>query len=521
MGEAVQTHPDQRPLARDRPTPAPGGLRIRPLQGITDPDSAVCTVRRTENSRDSPAVVTHLPSSLPSEAARRSASESAAAGFLLGRIDYERTPPSGNAAGTFRLARMADLLQRLGDPQLAIPCVHIAGSKGKGSTAVMTASILTAAGRRTGLFTSPHIHRFEERIQIDGNLIPPERFDALVNRLRPVAEEMDGGPLGGPTFFELTTALAWLYFVEQRVEVVVLEVGLGGRLDATNLCRPLVTVITSISRDHTRILGDTLEAIAGEKAGIIKPGVPVLTAVSDPGPLAVIRQRAAAAGAPCHVVGEELRVTPQRSGGATETDHLPRYTFDLETPWRAHRALPVPLPGLHQTRNAALATAAADCLNSTAGLPIPETAIPTGLTRVQWPLRIEVAGERPTLILDAAHNEESIAALVQTLRALPARRRRVVCAISRDKDAAAILRLLADGFDELILTRFLGNPRAFPPAELLHCCEPSCVSRVSTADSPAEALQLARARSGPEDLICVTGSFFLAGEVREMLRGTA
>jgi dihydrofolate synthase/folylpolyglutamate synthase len=412
---------------------------------------------------------------------------------------------------------MEDLLRRLGDPQLSIPCVHIAGSKGKGSTAAMTAAMLAAAGHRTGLFTSPHVSRFEERIQVDGVPIPPDRFEALTNRLRPVAEEMDGGPLGGPTFFELTTALAWLYFVERAVNIVVLEVGLGGRLDATNLCRPLVTIITSISRDHTRILGDTLEEIAGEKAGIIKTGIPVLTAVSDAGPLTVIRDKAAAVNAPCHIVGADIALAAHPRTDVGDAAALPHFEIDLSNPWREHHAVQVPLPGRHQTRNAALAVSAIDLLNTQTEVKVPHAAITAGLSAVEWPLRIEVVARRPWLILDAAHNEASIAALIDTLRALPARRRIAIFAASKDKDSAAMLRLLAEGFDQLILTRFINNPRATPPGELLKLSDESFAARVTLSPSPAEALELARKSASADDLICVTGSFFLAGEVRDLV----
>lgn len=443
------------------------------------------------------------------------ASRSAAAGFLLGRIDYERTPPSGNSAGTFRLARMQDLLQRLGNPHLEVPCVHIAGSKGKGSTAAMTAAILTAAGHRTGLFTSPHIERFEERIQIDGVPIPSERFAELVEQLRPVAEEMDPGPLGGPTFFELTTALAWLHFVTEQVDVVVLEVGLGGRLDATNLCRPLVTIVTSISRDHTKILGESLAEIASEKAGIAKPRVPMLTAVSAAEPLAVIRERAAAVDAACHVVGEGIDVafhetTPEGSAGAV----FPSVSIDLDTPWRNHQQVKVPLPGRHQAWNTALAVGTVDLLDATGALCVTKSAIRDGLAAVRWPLRIEVIGRDPLLVVDAAHNEASITALVESLRDVSAVRRIAIVAISKDKDATTMLRYLGAGFDDLILTRFLGNPRAIAVEDLRRLCGDDMTCHLHRAAGPAEALTFARSLATPADLICATGSFFLAGEIR-------
>jgi len=490
---------------------------------------------------------------IPAPARDDAAAAAAAESFLLGRIDYERTPPAGNVHGAFRLERMQDFLARLGDPQTKLPCVHIAGSKGKGSTAAMTAAILTQAGRRTGLFTSPHVERFEERIQIDGVLIPTERFQALVEQIRPIVADMDRAPLGGPTFFELTTALAWLHFLAERVDLVVLEVGLGGRLDATNICRPLVSIITSISRDHTRILGDRPEQIAREKAGIIKPGVPVLTAVAEPGPLAVIRELADRHGAPCHVLGDGIRLTSRlatttavagdaagdeacnrrdRDGHETNRQFessrqeiaaggLPFFDLEIVTPWRTHRGLRTPLAGEHQCRNAALAVAAVDALHAQGAAEVAAEAIPAGLRAVRWPLRVEVVARRPWLILDAAHNEASIQALVDALRPVAARRRLAVFGSSRDKDAPTMLRLLAAGFDQLIVTQFLGNPRAIPADELRQLAEQAAPGRVTLAPTPAAALQAARSLASVDDLICVTGSFFLAGEILELLRSGA
>jgi dihydrofolate synthase/folylpolyglutamate synthase len=422
--------------------------------------------------------------------------------------------------------------------------VHIAGSKGKGSTAAMLASILTAAGHRTGLFTSPHIERFEERIQIDGVPIESQTFVDLVERLRPVAEAMDHTPLGGPTFFELTTALGWLHFQAAGAEIVVLEVGLGGRLDATNLCRSVATLITSISRDHTRLLGETCEEIAREKAGIIKRGIPMLTAVDAPGPLEVIREIAAAHVAPLLKLGSEIRIaglvsTPSDLHGETEVglivdaanaarpeprppgepvavDPLPHYSIDVATPQRTHSGLTPRLPGIHQTRNAALAVAAADLLDEQ-GFNVPERAIREGLLSVRWPLRIEMVGRRPLTILDAAHNEASIAALVETLSHVACERRVVVFGASRDKDVRAMLRQLDPFFHEIVLTSYCGNPRALPAEELAELARMEWDRDVHVAPTPAAALELARTLAGANDLVCVTGSFFLAGEVRELM----
>ncbi|MGE0374340.1 MAG: folylpolyglutamate synthase/dihydrofolate synthase family protein, partial [Planctomycetaceae bacterium] len=227
--------------------------------------------------------------------------------FVNSRINFERLPVERYDLQDFKLDRMRELLARLGNPQQSLPAVHIAGTKGKGSTAAMTASVLAAGGYRVGLFTSPHLDAIGERMTINGRLPTADEFREVMEIVPPIVHEMDApGPSMRPTFFECITAMAWVHFLRRGVELVVLEVGLGGRLDATNVCSPLVTVITSISRDHERLLGRTLGRIAGEKAGIIKPGIPVLSGVTQPEPRDVIRQAAAANDAPLYELDRNL-----------------------------------------------------------------------------------------------------------------------------------------------------------------------------------------------------------------------
>ncbi len=434
--------------------------------------------------------------------------------FLLDRIDYERTPPVQNPSEPFKLERMAKLLRSLGDPQFDLPAVHIAGSKGKGSTAAMLEAILRGAGIRTGLFTSPHIHHFEERIQIDGKPITGGRFSELIETVRPVAEEMDHSPWGGPTFFELLTAMAWLEYRARKVEIVVLEVGLGGRLDATTICAPWACVITSISRDHTRILGDSLSSIAREKAGIIKPGIPLFTGVRDGEAARVIADQAESNSAPLYSLGNEITV----SGPNLPCESFfPAERVDIRTPWRLHAGLSVPLPGRHQHENAALALAVADYLKDGGHLCLETDRWIQSLGAVDWPLRIEVVGREPWIVLDAAHNEASMAALIDTLTGRKVKRSRVIFGTSRDKEAAAMLRQLDTFFDEIILTQYHGNPRALPVQELAEIAQHTLGRTVDAVPSPQDALRRVLSLSGEEDLVCVTGSFFLAGEIRAML----
>jgi dihydrofolate synthase/folylpolyglutamate synthase len=437
--------------------------------------------------------------------------------FLLGRINYERADVMPYGERSFKLDRMRELLRRLGDPQDGMAIIHIAGTKGKGSTAAMTAAMLTAAGYRTGLYHSPHLERVEERIMIDGRPCPADEFAELVEQMRPIALEMDAAsPQAGslaPTFFELTTALALLHFARRTVDAVVLEVGLGGRLDSTNVCRPRVSVITNISFDHTRLLGKTLAKIAGEKAGIIKPGVPVVSGVCDAEPRQVIEDAAAAAGSPLRQRGVDFdfTYTPPRRVAQSHA----RGTVDvrLRQPPARYEGLELNLLGRHQAANAALAVAA---LHEFCGddYQVPESAIRRGLGEVRWPARVEVVSWRPAIVLDAAHNLASVQALVETLaESFAARRRVLIFGASGDKDVRGMLAAIVPHFDQVIFTRYVNNPRGVPPEKLARLSSHLETGALVCAD-PAAAWEAARQLLEPEDLLCITGSFFLAAEMR-------
>jgi dihydrofolate synthase / folylpolyglutamate synthase len=444
--------------------------------------------------------------------------------YLYSRINYERTQP--DAPGEFKLDRIRRLLALLGDPQDRIPAVHIAGTKGKGSTAVMTAEILHAAGYRTGLFTSPHLTCFEERMRVDGRMPSPEEIVALVERLAgPVAQLDAEAGRTGPTFFEITTALAWLHFERCGVQIAVMEVGLGGRLDATNVCRPEVTVITTISRDHTTLLGSTTAEIAAEKAGIVKPGVPLISGVTADEPRGVIEAICRRQGAPLVALNRDLHVEyhPGVWAGGSKTRPQPPAagqsdgTVDVQTPWRRWTGLPVPLAGAHQGQNAGLAVCAMDALRER-GWNISDEAVRAGLNRVVWPARIEILGARPTVIVDAAHNWAAVGALIQTLRARPSDGRRLlVFAGTRDKDVSGLLRQLIPEFDTLIFTQYVTNPRAMPAEQLFALAQSLAHVPGHVAPEPAAAWKLASRLARPEDLICIAGSFFIAAELRELI----
>jgi dihydrofolate synthase / folylpolyglutamate synthase len=439
--------------------------------------------------------------------------------FIFGRINYERVAGVAYSADDAKLERMRRLLSLLGRPHERFPVVHVAGTKGKGSTSVMTAAILSAAGYRTGLFTSPHISAFEERMVVDGVRPEPGHMVELVNRLVEPVEIMDRHSQGGgPTYFELATALAWLYFVERHAEIAVLEVGLGGRLDATNVCRPLVGVITNISRDHTNVLGSTVAQIAHEKAGIVKSGIPLISGVAA-GPAGdVVDQVCRREASPLYRLGREIEWRP--AGGPiecsaeTSASHL---SIDVQTPWGQWTQVPVPLRGFHQGTNAALAVATAGLL-AAGNLRISCKAIDDGMSAVRWPARIEVIATSPTIVVDAAHNWASTEALVRTLEAqFSARRRILIFAGTKDKDVGGLLRLLLPRFDSVILTQYRTNPRGVAVDELAALAQATALRSCHIAADAVAACRVARHLAARDDLICITGSFFIATELREIV----
>lgn len=461
----------------------------------------------------------------------------AALAYLHGRIDYERNTKLPYRSRGLKLDRMRELAAGLGNPQLLYPVIHVAGTKGKGSTASMLAAILTAAGYRTGLYTSPHLECVEERMAVDGHLCRPQELVELLRAVRPLVDTLDlaaaqsQGGAGGPTYFEITTATAILHFQRQAVDAAVLEVGLGGRLDSTNICQPEISVITSISFDHTQQLGNTLTAIAEEKAGIIKPGVPVVSGVTAAEPRAAIERIAEERGCRCFGLDRDFHVHYRGSQlPAERLDAVPGSGATLDYEEHCGPA-PLSLPGLslamlgrHQAHNAAVAVATV-CRLREAGWEIPETAIRAGIAQVHCPARTEVVGRHPTVLLDAAHNVASSQALIDVLDEsfTSCRRRILIFAVSRDKDAAGILACLLPAFDVLVLTRFLGNPRYTDPnslaetAERILAAHPVPNRTVLVRPNASSAWQTARALAVDDDLICIAGSFFLAAELRPMI----
>ncbi len=438
--------------------------------------------------------------------------------FLFGRINYERSPNLASGLQSFSLQKMQSLLDRLGNPQNELPCVHIAGSKGKGSTATMVARILETAGYRVGLFTSPHAHRYEERFTINEKLASKAEVVSIVDQLRVVTAKMDNEPDGGPTFFELSTAAGWLHFVKNQCQIAVIEVGLGGRLDSTNVCNPLVSIIASISKDHTRLLGSTEDLIAREKAGIIKTDIPVVSGVLNSEPACVIQEVANDVGAPLYQLGQEFQVT-SIAPCENAQQVLPAWSLNFSLGEFSLSDVQLAMPGEHQTQNASLAIIAVRLLSGH-GFEVSEEHLRNGLRSARLPLRIEVFNQEPIVVIDAAHNPASIEALCQTLQPIKTKRRLCIFASSRDKDCAELLRILDKHFDEFLLTAYQENPRAISTEELAEMASVILTHPFSLSASPEEAIKKALSDVSPSDFICATGSFFLAAEMEQFWRAS-
>ncbi len=441
--------------------------------------------------------------------------------FLYGRLNYERTGMP-RAPGELRLGRVRRLLRRLDDPQDALRIVHVAGTKGKGSTAAFLAAALGAAGVRTGLFCSPHLHRLEERFRVDGRPASPDELVELTEAVRPAVADLDLGDghayRRGPTFFEITTAMGLLHFARRGAVAVVLEVGLGGRLDSTNVVRPELAVLTSISIDHTRQLGATLGAIATEKAGILKRGGRAVSGVRGAEARAAIDAVAARRRTDLRRIDADF--TYEYSPPQPPLDRPTAGTASVRTWRRQWGPLPTPLLGAHQAHNLAVALAGLDVL-ADRGLEVSTADAARGLAGLAWPARVEVIGCDPWLVIDGAHNVASAEALAETLAGcFPAGPRTLVFGTTRDKDLDGQLRALLPLFGPVVATRYVENPRSVPPAEVA-----AAVLRLSgrsaiEAPDPAAALDEARRLTPPDGgLIGVTGSLFLAAETRALVLG--
>ncbi|MFN9271941.1 MAG: bifunctional folylpolyglutamate synthase/dihydrofolate synthase [Planctomycetia bacterium] len=444
--------------------------------------------------------------------------------WLERRVNYERAMPA-SSTGSFGLARMRRLLAAIGAPHERLPVVHVAGTKGKGSTVAMIAAILAESGHKVGAYLSPHVHAIEERISVRGRPISAAALVAAFATVIPAVDAMDraaerrGGR--GPTWFEVMTAVAMLHFARERVDIAVLETGLGGRLDATNVSRPVLCVITSISLDHMAILGPTIGRIATEKAGIIKRGIPVISGATAPAARRVIAATAARRRAPLLQLGRDFHATHVSSGGAGAKplgNHAVVVELPGEFPTTKSRLEPssysIGMPGVHQAANAALAVVAAHKLD-VLGYRVPPRAIAAGLKNTLLPARVQVLSKKPLVVVDAAHNVASMEALLEALAGpLDAFSPRVLLfAASADKQLEKMLAAAAGRFDHVVITRYATNPRAAPVERLAAACESAGLPKPRAAASPRDALKTAKKLAGRSGMVCVAGSFFLAAEI--------
>jgi dihydrofolate synthase/folylpolyglutamate synthase len=431
-----------------------------------------------------------------------------AIGYLFEKTDYEKQERLRYNVTTFNLNRMQKLLSLLGNPQKKIHTVHIGGTKGKGSTATMLAKMIEANGYTVGLYTSPHVVNLNERIMVNSTMISDMEMCELLNRIYGPVEKMS--KTDPPTFFEIMTAMAFMYFLDKEVDIAVIETGLGGRLDSTNVIKPKVIGITSLSIDHQNLLGDTIDSIAREKAGIFKRGVPTVTVQQDPMAMSVLKSEAIAVNAPLSVTGSDIDFSQRFE---TSREHGPHTRICLTTPTSKFEHLRVPLHGRHQAINCGLALAMLDKLKAV-GYKIDNDKAAEGLCKVSLAGRMEMIWKDPRIMIDAAHNAASIQALIHAVgQNIPYDSMVVIFGCNSDKDVRGMLNQLQFGADKVIFTRS-NSPKAVSPEDLAEMYTDVCGKMCQTAPSLGQALQLAKSAVSKEDLICITGSFYLIGQAK-------
>jgi len=417
----------------------------------------------------------------------------------------ELVSETGSRREPYRLDRMRRFLEELGNPQDRYPTIHVGGTSGKGSTSAMIAVALTAAGKRTGLHTKPHLHSVVERAKIDGVPVSEERFAELIDLLIPPMDRV-AAEFTRPSYYETLLALAFLHFAQEQVDIAVVEVGVGGTLDGTNVLRPLVSIITNVGLDHTDILGDTVEQIAADKAGIAKPGVPLLSAVDRPEARAVIEAHCQRVGAPFVFVPDCVKIEDVRLDAFSQR-------FRLKTPAAQYR-IELPVLGEFQQQNAACAVLALEYLPAQLRPSVEQ--VEDSWSRLSLPGRMEYFPSHPAVIFDVAHNPDKAEHLVRSLRAhFPDRRFTFVIAIGESKDASEILRVFAQLPASFIFTSFDARGRvATKPQRLASIAESAGLWGRAIPDA-SEAFSIARRNAGSDDIVVVTGSTFVVAELRE------
>ncbi len=456
----------------------------------------------------------------------------AAIDFLYSRINYEKGHASYSASN-YRLDRMRRLLALLGDPQNRYKIVHVAGTKGKGTTSCALAALLDTCGFRVGVYTSPHLLRLEERIRCVGRDCSAMELVRLVDRIREAAAILESEGSGRPTFFELTTAMGMLRFADAKCDYVVLEVGLGGRLDSTNVCQPVACVITSISLDHQAQLGDTISAIAAEKAGIIKAAVPIVSTARHPDARAVISRVAAEQQAPLYLIDRDFSVSwrpilrrDQQAAAPSPAHAEVDYQTLLPDSLIGNSRWPLPLLGRHQADNLAGALSVLDVVATQWQEPrAASSALKATVLSLKIPARLQIVSQTPLQIIDSAHNPASVAAAMDALDVhFPDAPRTIVFASSRDKDFEEMLRILLVRSRRIVLTAYQNNVRGIAVPDLqaaaLQIAEQARqasstigLAEILTAPDAAAAWKLAEQCTTSNDILCGIGSFFLAAEL--------
>ncbi|MBJ7572240.1 bifunctional folylpolyglutamate synthase/dihydrofolate synthase [Bacillus halotolerans] len=406
------------------------------------------------------------------------------------------------------LDRMKQLMARLDHPEKNIRALHVAGTNGKGSTVAFIRSMLQEAGYTVGTFTSPYIITFNERISVNGTPITDEEWVTLVNQVKPIVEEIDQTEHGQPTEFEIMTACAFLYFAAyHQVDFVIFETGLGGRYDSTNVVEPLLTVITSIGHDHMNILGNTIEEIAGEKAGIIKEGIPIVTAVTQPEALQVIRHEAERKSAPFQSLHDTSRIYNEKALPAGEQ-------FSLKTGETCYEDIRTSLIGTHQRQNAALSILAAEWLNRENIAELSDAALRSGLIKAAWPGRLELVQEHPPVYLDGAHNEEGIDKLTETMKQrFPDSDICVVFSALKDKPYHDMIKKLETIAHSIHFASF-DFPRASLAKDLYDASE---ISSKSWNEDPEHVIKLIDSKKGSNDIVLITGSLYFISDIRKRM----
>lgn len=484
----------------------------RRVRGSVDVKSRSAGATRVEAASAAPPVIDSM---------------AAAMAYLDTRVNFEVARPGspGATRKEYRLDRMRALLTALGEPQQSVRMVHVAGTKGKGSTCWMVSAMLEGCGYTVGLFTSPHLVDVRERIMVNRKPVGEADFVRLAQRAAGAAAAVEGAH-GPATFFELFTAMGFLHYAEQAVDAAVIEVGLGGLLDCTNVITPEVAAVATIGRDHTQILGETVEEIAAQKCGIFKAGVPALIVDQEAAVIEVAKKVAAEVGAPLTVVGKDIeysfRIEHPPAGSvssASSKSAWPTARLSLTTRRWDLEHVGVPLAGEHQAHNCALALAVVDAL-ADRGFDVPPDRVLAGLATTRVPGRFEVVGGHgsPRVLLDGAHNIDSVRALTKTIgQWLQYEALVVIFGCAADKDVGPMLRALSMAADKVIFTRATDNLRAADPAKLAKMFSDIDGKPAMHAPDLAAAVELAKRSLTSNDVLCVTGSLYLVGDAKRLM----